>query len=122
MSGLAVWADPWEVEEWVDSNLIPSASKRAVYPAPHPEAIPSANGHNRHIEPSNPEAIALRTMERKSDRWRYWLYRSITPTMGDWTFLPLPRLLYPAYFIIRPIRFVLMPVRRALAARVGTKV
>jgi Uncharacterised nucleotidyltransferase len=73
-------------------------------------------------EPANPEAVALRTMERKSDRLRYWVYRSITPTMGDWTFLPLPRLLYPAYFIIRPLRLVLMQVRRALAALAGTKI
>jgi Uncharacterised nucleotidyltransferase len=72
-------------------------------------------------KPANPEAIALRTMEQKSDRLRYWLYRSITPTMGDWTFLPLPRLLYPAYFIIRPLRFALMPMRKALATRAGTK-
>ncbi len=74
------------------------------------------------LEPANPEAIALRTMEQKSDRLRYWLYRSITPTMGDWTFFPLPRLLYPAYFIIRPLRFALMPVRKLLAPRAGTKV
>lgn len=74
------------------------------------------------LEPANPEAIALRTMARKSDRIRYWFYRSVTPTMGDWTFLPLPRLLYPAYFIIRPLRFALMPMRKALAARAGAKV
>jgi hypothetical protein len=74
------------------------------------------------LEPANPEAIALRSMEQKSDRIRYWFYRSITPTMGDWTFLPLPRLLYPAYFIIRPIRFALAPIRKALAARVNAKV
>ncbi len=72
-------------------------------------------------EPANPEVIALRTMERKRDRLRYWFYRSITPTMGDWIFLPLPRRLYPAYFIVRPLRFALMPVRKLLAARAGTK-
>ncbi len=60
-------------------------------------------------------------MDQMSDRIRYWFYRSITPTMGDWTFLPLPRLLYPAYFIIRPLRFALMPVRKLLAARARTK-
>ena len=73
------------------------------------------------FESADREAIALRTMERKSDRLRYWLYRSITPTMGDFTFLPLPRLLYPTYFIIRPLRFAIMPVRKLLAARAATK-
>jgi hypothetical protein len=42
------------------------------------------------IEPANVEAIAVRAMEQTSDRLRYWFYRSITPTLGDWTFLPLP--------------------------------
>jgi Uncharacterised nucleotidyltransferase len=73
------------------------------------------------LEPANTEAIALRSMELKSDRIRYWFYRSITPTMGDWTFLPLPRLLYPAYFIIRPLRFALMPMRKAFGARAAAK-
>ena len=72
-------------------------------------------------EPANPEALALRSMDRRSDRLRYWLYRSITPTMGDWTFLPLPRLLYPIYFLIRPLRFALLPVRKLLAACAATK-
>ena len=72
-------------------------------------------------EPADPETIALRVMDRRSDRLRYWLYRSITPTMGDWTFLPLPRLLYPTYFLIRPLRLALLPVRKLLAARASTK-
>jgi hypothetical protein len=50
-------------------------------------------------------------MERRRDRIRYWAYRAITPTMGDWGFLPLPRMLYPAYVLVRPLRFVAMYLR-----------
>jgi hypothetical protein len=60
---------------------------------------------------SNHLAIALASMERRRDRIRYWAYRAVTPTMGDWEFLPLPRMLYPAYVFIRPLRFVAMYLR-----------
>jgi hypothetical protein len=60
---------------------------------------------------SNQLAIALASMERRRDRIRYWAYRAVTPTMGDWEFLPLPRMLYPAYVFIRPLRFVAMYLR-----------
>jgi len=60
-------------------------------------------------------------MERRRDRIRYWAYRAITPTMGDWEFLPLPRMLYPAYVFIRPFRFVAMYLRSPRAVwRTGT--
>src|SRR5262249_12980679 len=106
---------------------IPDSIVRLVQADPEVEAIAAQIIKDMFIVPDqyetvNPEAIALRAMDRRSDRLRYWLYRAITPTMGDWTFLPLPIPLYPAYFIIRPLRFALMPLRRALAARAGTKV
>ena len=70
---------------------------------------------------SNQLAIALASMERRRDRIRYWAYRAITPTMGDWGFLPLPRMLYPAYVFIRPFRFVAMYLRSPRAVwRTGT--
>ncbi len=61
-------------------------------------------------EVENYRGIAVRLMN-PVDRARYWWWRAVTPTIGDWEFIGLPRWLYPAYFLIRPIRLALEFVR-----------
>jgi hypothetical protein len=74
-------------------------AKRAIV-----EALFSAERIESEVE--NYRGIAVRLMN-PGDRARYWWWRAITPTMGDWEFLPLPRRFYSAYFLIRPVRLAL---------------
>ena len=60
----------------------------------------------------NPAGTTMDLMDRRRDRLRYWFFRAVTPTMGDWEFVPLPRALYPAYFLIRPFRLVFAFLRK----------
>ncbi len=47
----------------------------------------------------------IRARERLSDRVRYALDLAVTPTVLDWRWLPLPDLLLPLYYLVRPARF-----------------
>lgn len=58
----------------------------------------------------NYRGIAVRLMN-PSDRVRYWWWRAVTPTAGDWEFISLPKRLYAAYFAIRPVRLAIQFVR-----------
>jgi hypothetical protein len=66
----------------------------------------------------NNRRIATRLMN-PADRARYWWWRAVTPTMGDWEFIPLPRRGYPAYFVIRPLRLALQFVRSRMQRKAG---
>jgi len=61
-------------------------------------------------EAENYRGIAVRLMN-PADRARYWWWRAVTPTAGDWEFIWLPRRAYPAYFLVRPVRLALQFVR-----------
>ena len=53
------------------------------------------------------ERLRARSRERLRERLPHYLpiiKYTLTPTKNDFEFLPLPRLLFPLYFIIRPIR------------------
>ncbi len=54
----------------------------------------------------------VRARERWRDRLRSWAHAALTPTQVDWTWLPLPDLLYPLYYVTRPIRLMLKYGRR----------
>lgn len=52
--------------------------------------------HNLHLE----------VRERLVDKIRYCLRKAITPKEEDWDLLPLPKFLFPFYYVLRPIRLV----------------
>ena len=47
--------------------------------------------------------IGLGTIESMRDRVRYVVERVVAPKMSDRTLMPLPRALYPLYYLARPI-------------------
>jgi len=47
--------------------------------------------------------IALGTIESAGDRVRYLFERVVAPKMSDHALLPLPRILYPLYYVARPV-------------------
>jgi hypothetical protein len=49
----------------------------------------------------------LSTIEGLGRRVRYLLTRGLRPTIGDWEALPLPKALYWAYYLARPVRLVI---------------
>jgi hypothetical protein len=46
----------------------------------------------------------FRMMERLRDRLRYVIHRATTPTLSDWEIVEMPRVLFPCYPLLRPIR------------------
>jgi hypothetical protein len=48
----------------------------------------------------------LRVRERLSDKCRYGLLSLLAPTPHDWAFLRLPRVFFPLYYFVRPIRLL----------------
>lgn len=48
----------------------------------------------------------LKARERFIDRLTYCLKLATLPTIKDWAWVSLPRLLYPLYYILRPLRLV----------------
>ena len=48
----------------------------------------------------------LRTRERWRDRARFAARVAFQPTLGDLTWLPLPDVLYPLYYVARPVRLI----------------
>ncbi len=55
----------------------------------------------------------VKMRERLRDKIRYCAHTALVPTIEDWKFLPLPGLLSPLYYVLRPIR---------LAGRYGPRV
>lgn len=51
-------------------------------------------------------SLHLRMKERLRDQVRYCLDLALTPTVDDWQFLPLPEVLSPLYYPLRPIRLL----------------
>jgi hypothetical protein len=50
--------------------------------------------------------VPLAAIEGGARRVRYCADRGLRPTIDDWEFLRLPRLLYPLYWAIRPLRLI----------------
>jgi hypothetical protein len=48
----------------------------------------------------------LRSKERLQDKIRYCIRLPMTTNIRDWAALPLPRYLFPLYYLIRPVRLV----------------
>ena len=56
----------------------------------------------------------LALCDRRVDRWRAGLGFALAPTPGDFDALPLPRALWPAYYLLRPVRLMSKAVRGTL--------
>jgi len=56
----------------------------------------------------------LALCDRRVDRWRAGLGFALAPTPGDFDALPLPRGLWPAYYLLRPMRLMAKAVRGTL--------
>jgi hypothetical protein len=60
-------------------------------------------------------SLQLATLERRSDRLRYW-WSQLAPALADSECLRLPRVLYPLYYVFRPMRlavkYATLAVRR----------
>ena len=75
---------PWlcrEVEQYLASEV---------------RAVPSLSDH----------WFSLRGRERWRDRFRYVARLGLTPNPQDWALLPLPPVLSPLYFCVRPLRLL----------------
>jgi hypothetical protein len=44
--------------------------------------------------------------ERRRDRFTYTVHTIVDPNWADWARYPLPELLFPVYYVIRPLRLV----------------
>ena len=56
--------------------------------------------------------VPLRTITSIRGRLRYFASRAFKPNSDDFEFLPLPQMLYPLYYALRPFRLVLQQGRR----------
>jgi hypothetical protein len=50
------------------------------------------------------EFFFVRSLDRLSDRMRCALDYVFSPTLAEWSFLPLPAPLRPLYYLLRPLR------------------
>jgi predicted nucleotidyltransferase len=101
--------------EQVLATSVPSALAQAVVTNPRVAALADAlatrlregNLDKRHLDD-------LALCDRRVDRWRAGLGFALAPTPGDFDALPLPRALWPAYYLLRPMRLMSKAVRGTL--------
>jgi hypothetical protein len=111
-----------------DSILLGCALVERVLATPAPAALAHAVVANRRVA-ALAETLAARLRARRIDkrhlddlalcdrrRDRVWacLGLALTPTPGDFDALPLPRPLWPAYYLLRPLRLASKAARGAL--------
>ncbi|MBS0524544.1 MAG: nucleotidyltransferase family protein [Proteobacteria bacterium] len=101
--------------EQVLGTAVPPALARAVAGSERVAALADAlaarlregNLDKRHLDD-------LALCDRRIDRWRAGLALALTPTPGDFDARPLPRALWPAYYLLRPVRLLSKAVRGTL--------
>ena len=111
-----------------DSVLLGCALAEQVLATPVPVALAQAVGANGRVaalavslgerlregrlDKRHLDDLAL--CDRRVDRWRAGLGFALAPTPGDFDALPLPRALWPAYYLLRPVRLMSKAVRGTL--------
>jgi hypothetical protein len=50
--------------------------------------------------------LHVKLKERLRDKIRYFVLKAVTLRGEDWDLLPLPRFLFPFYYVVRPIRLI----------------
>ena len=63
----------------------------------------------------DPWAVPLLSIESTRARARYIVRRILAPTMGDYQLIPLPKALFPLYWVIRPFRMAIQYGPRLLS-------
>ena len=111
-----------------DSVLLACALAEQVLATPVPSALAQAIAANDRVA-TLADDLATRLREgnldkrhlddlalcdRRVERWRAGLGFALAPTPGDFDALPLPRALWPAYYLLRPVRLVTKAVRGTL--------
>ena len=111
-----------------DSVLLACALAEQVLATPVPSALAQAIAANDRVA-ALADDLATRLREgnldkrhlddlalcdRRVDRWRAGLGFALAPTPGDFDALPLPRGLWPAYYLLRPMRLMAKAVRGTL--------
>jgi hypothetical protein len=111
-----------------DSVLLACALAEQVLATPVPSALAQAIAANDRVA-ALADDLATRLREgnldkrhlddlalcdRRVERWRAGLGFALAPTPGDFDALPLPRALWPAYYLLRPVRLVTKAVRGTL--------
>ena len=111
-----------------DSVLLACALVEQVLDVPVPPALAQAvaassrvaaradtlAGRLREGAPDKRHLDDLALCDRRVDRWRAALGFALAPTPGDFDALPLPRVLWPAYYLLRPVRLMSKAVRGTL--------
>jgi hypothetical protein len=136
----ALAVERWRDLDWVglhrrarrngcgDSVLLACALAERVLATPVPRALaPAVAGSGRVAALAETLAARLRTgnlakrhlddlalCDRRRDRWRAGLGFALAPTPGDYDSLPLPRPLWPAYYLLRPLRLAAKAARGTL--------
>lgn len=64
-------------------------------------------------------SVPVRAIESARGRIRYVAGRALGPTMEDWKSLPLPRLLYPIYYAVHPLRMAFTQAPRMFRSLFG---
>ena len=111
-----------------DSVLLACALAEQVLATPGPSALAQAIAANDRVaalaaslgarlregnlDKRHLDDLAL--CDRRVDRWRAGLGFALAPTPGDFDALPLPRALWPAYYLLRPVRLMAKAVRGTL--------
>jgi hypothetical protein len=65
----------------------------------------------------DPWAVPMRSIEGTRERVRYVVRRMLAPTMGDYQLVPLPKALFPLYWVIRPFRMTVQYGPRLLRGK-----
>jgi hypothetical protein len=136
----AVAVERWRDLDWADihrragrngcgdSVLLACALTERVLDVPVPSALAQAVASSSRVAArANTLAERLREgvadkrhlddlalCDRRIDRWRAELGFALAPTPGDFDALPLPRALWPAYYLLRPVRLMSKAVRGTL--------
>jgi hypothetical protein len=94
---------------------VPSALAQAVAASDRAATLADSVGprlHEGSLDKRHLDDLAL--CDRRIDRWLSGLGFALAPTPGDFDALPLPRALWPAYYLLRPLRLMSKAVRGAL--------
>ena len=89
---------------------LPGAIDRKIEDDPRVERLAGQVEKRLFGEPEGPPNLLksvlfhLEAKERTKDRIRYGYHFTMTTTVGDWAFRPLPNALFPLYHLVRPVR------------------